>query len=195
VTNEYNIFRWYRAGWGRYTQADPEGLREGTNLFSYVYDRPTALVDPYGLAACQPCDECPDGEWIDAYPRFPVPNSGSIGAVVGGSLSSAEFVCPSAGAKSPRLRVRITCWFVGPIAGIGGGVTGPVGTAPQACGCNSKDLLGKSWGLTFSAGPFGLDIGNCSTAPNAYKNTYGGSIMKGFGAGGALTRCTVTKKD
>lgn len=24
----YNVFRWYRAGWGRYTQADPLGQVE-----------------------------------------------------------------------------------------------------------------------------------------------------------------------
>jgi uncharacterized protein RhaS with RHS repeats len=45
----YNVFRWYRAGWGRYTQADPLGLRAGTNLFSYVNGTPNSRVDPRGL--------------------------------------------------------------------------------------------------------------------------------------------------
>lgn len=47
--NEYNIFRWYRAGWGRYTQADPTGLAAGLNLFAYVKGNPVAVADPYGL--------------------------------------------------------------------------------------------------------------------------------------------------
>jgi len=35
----YNIFRWYRSGWGRYTQADPLGLNGGMNLVQRVYSR------------------------------------------------------------------------------------------------------------------------------------------------------------
>ena len=46
----YNIFRWYRAGWGRYTQADPGGLAGGINLFEYVENRPLVSVDPRGLS-------------------------------------------------------------------------------------------------------------------------------------------------
>ncbi len=39
-----NIFRWYRSGWGRYTQADPIGLQDGTNLYAYVGANPTAVT-------------------------------------------------------------------------------------------------------------------------------------------------------
>ncbi len=45
----YNVHRWYRAGWGRYTQADPIDLIGGINLFAYVVDRPTSLSDSVGL--------------------------------------------------------------------------------------------------------------------------------------------------
>lgn len=47
----YNIFRWYRSGWGRYTQADFIGLNGGTNLYSYVHDNPIVLIDRDGLKA------------------------------------------------------------------------------------------------------------------------------------------------
>lgn len=55
----YNIFRWYRAGWGRYTQVDPVGLRIGssTNLYSYVDGRPTFAFDRLGLVSS--AADCP----------------------------------------------------------------------------------------------------------------------------------------
>lgn len=49
-TNWSNIFRWYRSGWGRYTQADPIGLTQSLNLYGYVEDNPLQFIDPDGLA-------------------------------------------------------------------------------------------------------------------------------------------------
>ena len=45
----YNIFPWYRAGWGRYTQADPLRFFGSTNLFEYSGNNPITFDDPYGL--------------------------------------------------------------------------------------------------------------------------------------------------
>lgn len=45
----YNVFRWYRSGWGRYTQADPLGLAGSSNLFGYVDENPLSFSDPLGL--------------------------------------------------------------------------------------------------------------------------------------------------
>ena len=51
----YNIHRWYRGGWGRYTQADPLGIIRGggeiEHVFSYARSAPLLVVDPYGLDA------------------------------------------------------------------------------------------------------------------------------------------------
>jgi RHS repeat-associated protein len=44
----YNIFRWYRPGWGRYTQVDPLELRGGINLFVYARTNPIFFKDPLG---------------------------------------------------------------------------------------------------------------------------------------------------
>ena len=53
--NAYNIFRWYRAGWGRYTQSDPIGFRGGLNLFSYADGNPVIWTDPHGLKVYKCC--------------------------------------------------------------------------------------------------------------------------------------------
>lgn len=49
----YNVFRWYRAGWGRYTQADPIGIYGDINLFKYAINNPTSFYDPSGLASIE----------------------------------------------------------------------------------------------------------------------------------------------
>jgi RHS repeat-associated protein len=56
----YNIFRWYRSGWGRYTSADPIGLVAGTHLYAYAAANPVTYVDPYGLISQRDADrmEC-----------------------------------------------------------------------------------------------------------------------------------------
>ena len=54
-TNGNNIFRWYRPGWGRYTQSDPLGLSIGSspNLYGYVDGRPLVATDRLGLVTSQ----------------------------------------------------------------------------------------------------------------------------------------------
>ena len=44
----YNIFRWYRPRWGRYTQPDPYGLEASLDLYEYAEDNPPRFVDPTG---------------------------------------------------------------------------------------------------------------------------------------------------
>jgi RHS repeat-associated protein len=44
----YNIFRWYRSGWGRYTQADPLGAGD-LNVVAYAAGNPLRYADPLGL--------------------------------------------------------------------------------------------------------------------------------------------------
>jgi RHS repeat-associated protein len=46
---EYNIFRWYRGAWGRYTQSDPMGLHGGLNVYGYTKGNPIIDFDPLGL--------------------------------------------------------------------------------------------------------------------------------------------------
>lgn len=47
----YNVHRYYRASWGRYTQSDPIGLQGGLNLFQYAMQNPVGNYDRDGLSA------------------------------------------------------------------------------------------------------------------------------------------------
>ena len=51
VEERYNIFRWYRSGWGRYTQADPISIDGGLNLYEYATENPLLYQDSLGLKA------------------------------------------------------------------------------------------------------------------------------------------------
>ncbi len=59
-STSYNIFRWYRSGWGRYTQDDPIAARhESVQFYSYALDNPLSLMDPSGLFEVDPfCKGC-----------------------------------------------------------------------------------------------------------------------------------------
>lgn len=48
VTNDNNVFRWYRAEWGRYTQVDPRGT-VADGLYGYAGQDPVNSEDPLGL--------------------------------------------------------------------------------------------------------------------------------------------------
>jgi RHS repeat-associated protein len=93
----YNIFRWYRGGWGRYTQADPLGLGPDINVYRYANSNPISIDDPFGLdtAGCDevgkyavnetPCraeccaqhdrcydvNHCSSGSWPKSTPKTP----------------------------------------------------------------------------------------------------------------------------
>lgn len=46
---DYNYFRDYDPGIGRYIESDPIGLRGGVNSYAYGVSSPLGVVDPYGL--------------------------------------------------------------------------------------------------------------------------------------------------
>jgi len=177
----YNVFRWYRSSWGRYTQPDPLGLDNAIDLYSYSTDRPTIIIDPFGLRPCTACDQCPSGKW--SYQGL----GGSIGFIFGGSFSIGYFTCDR-GLVPQDVPVTITCRLKGPIATIGGGVEFSIPGVPAACACNAGELYGTFEGELFSPGPVSASVGSCS-------QTGGGTLTIGVGrgAGGGIahTTCTV----
>ena len=52
-TNGNNIFRWYRAGWGRYSSADPLHS-SAVSPYAYVDDNPMNWIDAWGLYKHKP---------------------------------------------------------------------------------------------------------------------------------------------
>lgn len=87
----YNVFRWYRAGWGRYTQADPIGVgghghwEDGvfslwatspasrrTRRTSYLAARIASEVNGFQYAGANPA-LFTDGDGLDVF--IPPPNS------------------------------------------------------------------------------------------------------------------------
>jgi RHS repeat-associated protein len=47
--DHYNLFRWYRTEWGRYTQADPLFRSPIGQPYSYAGGNPLVFIDPFGL--------------------------------------------------------------------------------------------------------------------------------------------------
>jgi RHS repeat-associated protein len=69
----YNIFRWYRGAWGRYTQADPIGIAADKNLYRYARNNSVRFIDRLGLAPNAPCGPPPEATGrcaADASARF-----------------------------------------------------------------------------------------------------------------------------
>lgn len=64
----YNYFRDYESGTGRYIQSDPIGLTGGVSTFSYALAAPLLLLDPLGLQSwyCRrPLGRPPGGRRVD----------------------------------------------------------------------------------------------------------------------------------
>jgi RHS repeat-associated protein len=170
-----NVFRFYRVGWGRYTQADPLGMRSGLNLFAYALDRPVTVMDPYGLKACSACSQCPSGIWTIE----PFGGGLSAGLIGGESVTWYDATCRDNGFS---VRLRTTCVLAGIMMGAGVGVTTP----GKACGCNDTDLTG--WNQANGAWILAADVEKNSDCGSS------GGIGKAIGGGFMHLWCYTERK-
>jgi RHS repeat-associated protein len=87
----YNYFRDYEAGTGRYLESDPIGLRGGISTYLYVRGRPLSLLDRTGLV-CQ-------GTWQQVGSVNPdLSFLGSFGTLITNSICRCVWLCkPCAG--------------------------------------------------------------------------------------------------
>jgi RHS repeat-associated protein len=125
-----NGYRWYRAAWGRYSQADPLGVRGDPNPYQYAQSKPTMYLDPLGLKCNEWSspkdwrDVFPDstpGRWIDVTDILtsPVPGGGRARPAIdtfikwlGGKVETPKVCSRTVGKKLAiqwGLRVTRTC--------------------------------------------------------------------------------------
>ncbi|MGH9457101.1 MAG: RHS repeat-associated core domain-containing protein [Thermoanaerobaculia bacterium] len=189
-SRSYNVFRWYRGGRGRYSQADPMGLSDGPNVYAYAAANPLFYIDPSGLKKCKCSDQCPSGKWVWENPTL----SYGGGFLKGTSVTAGTLVCRDEDMPMKILaaeNVRIECEWKGLMAGAEASFSGPIPPVPNACGCNEQDLLGSWSGWTFGVGPFGGDVGECSTGSSAFSG--GAGVGASIGGGIAKMKCTTYK--
>jgi RHS repeat-associated protein len=93
---DYNYFRDYEPGTGRYIESDPIGLRGSVNTYGYVGSSPLNSIDPSGL--------------VDWNGRM---DGGSVSALVGAGIYVFDLVSECVNGKQGRAKVLA----VGPVVG------------------------------------------------------------------------------
>lgn len=101
----YNVFRWYRAGWGRYTQVD----RVGSPIYAYADGNPVRAIDPLKLYAI-------DRSGVKQIPMSNIaatcPGLGSACTLGVFAWLSCKCVCDSGGyAATPTLHIKGTMYY------------------------------------------------------------------------------------
>jgi RHS repeat-associated protein len=91
----YNYFRDYDPGNGRYTESDPIGLAAGINTFSYVGGDPVNWIDPTGENALKNIQKILNKSGIDF--EGPKPNRKGDGGMI----------CQIKYKKNPIFRVEV----------------------------------------------------------------------------------------
>lgn len=110
----YNVFRWYRAGWGRYTQVDPLEQEGDPHPYLYAAANPITTVDRYGLLAEVVCARIGIGpfSWTPfRHCRIRVTCDRCEGGKFGGPYDTS--VGLERNRRSPRRELRISIEPVG----------------------------------------------------------------------------------
>jgi RHS repeat-associated protein len=207
----HNGFRDYAPQLGRYIEPDPLGrLGSGNDLYAYVYDNPTNLIDPLGL--------CPTGKIVSESSlagMFLCGIGGTVGQLanvlggtwgvgLGGSAGMGEGLLGIGGeggleiVADPQGNVGILATggvALAPVTGVVVGAGALGGGQVSVSFTNSiYNLTGAGWDAGFSAADelgFGGDISKGLEPGSPVTITLTGGF--GLGGKGGLTSFTGTK--
>ena len=145
----YNYFRTYDPSIGRYTQSDPIGLAGGLNTYTYAYDDPVDLTDPYGLepATHGNCEGAGCRMNNQSGPRG-LGLVGGVAGTLGPVTASADFTGDRTGTTSINL-----------IPDLGGGLYGCIVDKEQdVCPDESSTFTDGPDEITVGLGHFGISV-------------------------------------
>jgi RHS repeat-associated protein len=165
-----HVSRWYRPGWGRYTQADPVGLSRDRNLYGYVAENPLVYVDRLGLV-----------RWKCDY-HFATANTPGFGLGFGALGISCVSECACGKTVDASLSVAMGGGSAG-LPWLPGGSTNSSITLTDSNACPTADCL--SGLTTLTSGSFVPGAGISYTVLNlgcaAGRSELTGSSLLSFG--------------
>ena len=85
----FNYFRSYQAGQGRFTQPDPVGLAGGWSRFGYANQNALSYFDPDGLLIMSTVGGLQRGTTLDQAATFGAPGNAAAIAGLGGAVGGA----------------------------------------------------------------------------------------------------------
>ncbi len=159
----YNYFRDYEPGTGRYVESDPIGLGGGLSTFGYVGGGPLNHSDRRGLAPELSCQAACIGAGAAAGGAAGYFGGGALGGVVGGALGGAGGTAVGPGGTVAGVSIGSSAGAsAGSSAGgaAGAAAGGMLGAAMSYVVCPSDDFCYKRWeiedsncGSRFGRGP------------------------------------------
>lgn len=167
-------YRGYDPEIRRWLSEDPGGMLDGPNLYAYVRNQPTKLIDPSGLCSCN--DECQSGKW---KLHSLTAEGGSFGLTFLGGVG----VLTCTGRPWVMKRVKVFCANMGIYMGAGVSLTVQIRGADLQGPCNKKDITEyRTTGRIVAVGPTTIEG---ETKPEALG--FGASL----GGGIAISQCRV----
>jgi RHS repeat-associated protein len=185
----YYRSRWYDPSQSRFLSEDPMGLLAGPNLYSYVYDYPIGLTDPYGLQAGVAPAPIPPVAPPPVVPPPPV----LVPAAGGGAASTAAAGGATVGGASAA---TVGVVVIGGFA-IGWGVGRGIGHIPVGHGRTVDDavqdwFLDNVWGRPVSPP---VPTPRAKAEPDAKAKPVPVPEERGSGKWHCRVRCNIMKQN
>lgn len=170
----YTMYRSFDSDLGRWISEDPSGMRDGPNLYSYVTNKPTKLIDPLGLCGCN--DECPSGRWF-------MSTATAGGGAPGGIFLKGFALLRCDGKPFVFRTANISCALLGAINSVGASISLNWRDPKDLGACNRKDLTPFKTQLEYY-----VDFGPVQVAHGVI------GFGVGFGRGIGYLTCSVTPR-